>query len=103
MLVHRSAALLQISFYVVDHLVDPGCVVAEYGSPVALEHDVDQAPEGVLLVRYQLQQHARDEVLPLDVPRLGVVGAKRLQHVVESVLARVGLYPELFDLGEGAC
>ena len=100
---HRPTVLLQIGFYIVDHLIDTLSVIAEYRSPVTLEHHIDQAPESVLLVRYQLQEHSCDEILPLYIPGLGVIGAKSLQHVIESVLTCIGLNFELFYLREGPC
>lgn len=98
--IDRATVLVQIRFQVLDHLVNTGRIVAEDRSPVALEHNVDEAPEGVFLVRHHLQEHSRDKVLPLNVASLAVIGAECLEYVIEAILAGVCWFFEFFDRRE---
>jgi len=99
-LVNCATVLAQIVLEVEEHLVDARRVVHEDCAPVTHEHDVDEAPECVLLVGYHLQKHAGYEIHSLAVPDFRVVRAVGFENVVEAIFASVCRIFELLDLWE---
>ena len=67
-------------------------------SPVLSVHDVEEAPEDLLLILNVHQQHACDVVHTLNVPDLRIVIAVSKEDVVEHLLTFFTLPVKTFVL-----
>ena len=102
MRVDRSTISSQIRLYVTHHLIYALRIIAEDRTPVTREHDKDQAPEGIVLIRYHLEQNARNEVHPLAVTSFRIIRAVSFQYVVKTIFTSIISNFKFFIAREGA-